>query len=248
MLGSHGLEPQYFAYVAIGIAVLILFGRTQLKIDRPMLRVDVFKNKQFLYGNILVMILNGTLIATASLLPMYLEDVLNQPAITQAIVQLPGSVLVVVLAPIAGRYQDKHGARRIVIFGFCFLTLASIGFSLLRINSAVLYVTLIYFVRMFGFGCVNMPTNSWAMKTLDDDILNHATSINNTLRQVSAALSTAIVMSIANFSTTHIFNAQNIDYVRADLLGLDIGFAFCVLFALFGLVMSLILFRKGKKF
>ena len=247
MVGSHGPEPLYLIFIVLGVVILIIFGRTQLKLTRPMLRIDVLKNRQFLLGNILVMILNASLLATASLLPMYLEDVLNQPAIVQAFVQLPGSALLIWLNPFAGNYQDKHGTGKIIIFGFIFMSIATLCFSFLSLSSSLIYVTVIYFVRMMGLGCANMPANNWALQTLDDEVLNHGTSINNTLRQISASLSIAIVMSIANLSTTEIYEFLNIDFIHADLIGLDLGYLFCMVLAITGLIMSLIIFRKKKK-
>ncbi len=42
-----------------------------------------------------------------------------------------------------------------------------------------------YCIRMIGISMVLMPLTTWGIKTLDRELISHATAINNTLRQIS---------------------------------------------------------------
>ena len=87
--GSSGATPASIATVAIGIVGVVWFFIRQTKLDRPMLRVTVLKNRRFLVGTIIGMLVQGGLLAAGILMPIYIQTLMGYSATVSGLVLLP---------------------------------------------------------------------------------------------------------------------------------------------------------------
>ena len=70
-LGSAGFTPVPLLTCALGIVGVVWFFIRQTRLPHPMLRVDVLKNRRFLVGTIIGMLVQGALLAAGILMPIY---------------------------------------------------------------------------------------------------------------------------------------------------------------------------------
>ena len=242
-LGSVGLTLVPVATTAAGIVGVVWFFIRQTRLPHPMLRVDVLKNRRFLIGTIIGMLVQGALLAAGILMPIYVQSLHGLSATVSGLVLMPGAILMGVMNPIAGKWFDRHGPRRMAIVGMSLLTLTTFAFAILNLTSSIIYLTIVYTVRMFSMALVNMPITTWGMNALDNKVMNHGTSVNNTLRQVAGSLGTAIIIAVStqvqNFATPDFGTAQG------TMFGINAAFLVCTLLCLVGLVMT-IMFVKDK--
>lgn len=242
-IGSVGINVMDAAITLVGLAVLIAFFRRQLKMDRPMLNVRVLKNRRFLIGTVIGMIVQASLLAAGVLMPIYLQSYMGFSATVSGLVLMPGAILMGIMNPFAGRLFDKYGPRILAIIGLSILTISTIGFATLSSSTDVAWLTIIYTIRMFSLSLVNMPITTWAMNSLDNKVLNHGTSVNNTLRQVSGSLGTALLVSIDMAVSSSL--SGSMDAVQAGILGINAAFVAAVVLSALALVLT-ILFVKNK--
>lgn len=147
------------------------------------------------------------------------------------------------MGPIAGRLFDKHGPRVLSLIGTSALTLSTLAFAFLGDSTGLIYLTILYTVRMFSLSLVNMPITTWAMNALDNSLMNHGTSVNNTLRQVAGSFGTALLVSISSIATN--MSAGATDPVHAGIFGVNMAFAGATVMCLIGFVLTVI-FVKDK--
>ena len=200
-----------------------------------MLEVRVLANRKFLVGTIIGMLVQGALLAAGILMPIYLQSYLGYSATVSGLVILPGAIVMGAMGPIAGRLFDKHGPRVLSLIGTSALTLSTLAFAFLGDSTGLIYLTILYTVRMFSLSLVNMPITTWAMNALDNSLMNHGTSVNNTLRQVLVSISSIA----ANMS------AGTTDPVHAGIFGVNMAFAGATVMCLIGFVLTVI-FVKDK--
>ena len=156
---------------------------------------------------------------------------------------LPGAIVMGAMGPIAGRLFDKHGPRVLSLIGTSALTLSTLAFAFLGDSTGLIYLTILYTVRMFSLSLVNMPITTWAMNALDNSLMNHGTSVNNTLRQVAGSFGTALLVSISSIATN--MSAGATDPVHAGIFGVNMAFAGATVMCLIGFVLTVI-FVKDK--
>ena len=241
-IGSVGINVADAAITLVGIVVLVLFFRRQLKMEQPMLNVRVLSNRRFLIGTVIGMIVQASLLAAGVLMPIYLQSYMGYSATVSGLVIMPGAILMGVLNPFAGRLFDKYGPRVLSIIGLAILTISTVGFATLTSTTDVVWLTILYTIRMASLSLVNMPITTWAMNALDNKLLNHGTSVNNTLRQVSGSLGTALLVSIDTFVTGTA--SGTMDPVQAGILGVNAAFVAAVVLSAVALILTIVFVKN----
>lgn len=241
-IGSVGINVADAAITLVGIVVLVLFFGRQLKMEQPMLNVRVLSNRRFLIGTVIGMIVQASLLAAGVLMPIYLQSYMGYSATVSGLVIMPGAILMGVLNPFAGRLFDKYGPRVLSIIGLAILTISTVGFATLTSTTDVVWLTILYTIRMASLSLVNMPITTWAMNALDNKLLNHGTSVNNTLRQVSGSLGTALLVSIDTFVTGTA--SGTMDPVQAGILGVNAAFVAAVVLSAVALVLTIVFVKN----
>lgn len=242
-IGSEGVNPLDLVITVAGVLVVALFVHRQLRLEKPMLELRVFTSRKFLTSAVIAMLVQATLFAGGMLMPIYLQTYRGFSATVSGLVILPGALLMGALGPWAGRVFDKNGPRRLVLTGTAALTFSSLGFFMLHDNTPIALIVVLYTIRMGSIALVNMPTTTWGMNALDNKLISHGTSVNNTLRMVAGSLGTAVLVSVS--SAVSSTNVGSMSAADAGITGINAAFgvaaAMCA--AVFVLVL---LFVKDK--
>mgnify|MGYP000760404975 FL=1 len=228
--------------VIIGVIALAFFLRRQLRMEQPMLQVRVLTNRRFLIATIIVMLVQGALLAGGILIPILLQSYMGFSATTSGLVLLPGAIVMGAMGPVAGRLFDKHGPRVLAIIGTGVLALTTATFMFMGPGMGLITLTVIYTVRLFSLSLVNMPISTWGMNALPDKLMNHGTSVQNTFRQVAGSLGTAVIVSASTVATNMVSGST--DAVTAGVFGIHAAFAVATALCVLGFVLTVALVRN----
>lgn len=243
-IGSNGIGIPAFIATLVGLVSLVIFAYRQLTMKTPMLEVRVLKNRKFLVGTVIGMVVQASLLAVGILMPIYVQTLHGLSATVSGLMLLPGALIMGAMGPVAGRWFDKHGPRIMSIVGMVGLTLTTIAFSVLTIDTNLLYLTCVYAVRMFSLSLVNMPITTWGMNALEDRLINHGTSVNNTLRQVAGSLGTAIIISVSTIASVAAQQHMDMEVEAATMLGINAAFGVCSLLCIIATVLVVVLVKE----
>ncbi len=153
-------------------------------------------------GTIIGMLVQGALLAAGILMPIYLQSYLGYSATVSGLVILPGAIVMGAMGPIAGRlFRQARPARAEPSLAQARSPSQRSRSHSWVTSTGLIYLTILYTVRMFSLSLVNMPITTWAMNALDNSLMNHGTSVNNTLRQVAGSFGTALLVSISSIAT-----------------------------------------------
>ena len=241
-IGSYGLRVDAIAGTLVGVVALVFFFRRQLKMEHPMLQVRVLQNRKFLIATIIGMLVQGALLAAGILVPIYLQSLMGYSATVSGLVLLPGAIIMGAMGPIAGRLFDKHGPRVLALVGMGVLTLTTFCFAFLGTETGIITLTILYTVRLFSLSLVNMPITTWGMNALDNELVNHGTSVNNTFRQVAGSLGTAIIVSASTIATN--MTSESMGQLQGSIFGIDVAFALAGVLCLIGFIMVVALVKN----
>src|SRR5699024_9876341 len=182
--------------LSVGVISLVVFIVRQLRLRHPMLEFRVFKYGMFTLTTGIGMIAFMGLIGIETLLPLYMQNMRDFSAMESGLAILPGALLMGLMSPITGRIFDKIGAKWLAITGLTIMALTSFPFAMLTTSTSFSYLTIYYAIRMFGLSMVMMPVTTAGLNQLPDRLIAHGTAMNNTMRQVSASIGTAIFVTI----------------------------------------------------
>lgn len=104
-------SPGSYSLIAIGVLFLLLLIWRQLKIKEPLIDLSVFRYPAFSLVAVLIVVLMMVLFATTTLLPIYIQDVMQLTAFATGLLLMPGCILNAMMMPVTGKLFDKFGPR-----------------------------------------------------------------------------------------------------------------------------------------
>ncbi|QHL69939.1 DHA2 family efflux MFS transporter permease subunit [Staphylococcus aureus] len=201
--GSVEIETMF----AIGIIFIILFVIRELRMKSPMLNLEVLKFPTFTLTTIINMVVMLSLYGGMILLPIYLQNLRGFSALDSGLLLLPGSLIMGLLGPFAGKLLDTIGLKPLAIFGIAVMTYAT--WELTKLNMDTPYMTImgIYVLRSFGMAFIMMPMVTAAINALPGRLASHGNAFLNTMRQLAGSIGTAIIVTVMTTQTTQHLSA-----------------------------------------
>ncbi|HGZ6255521.1 TPA: DHA2 family efflux MFS transporter permease subunit [Staphylococcus aureus] len=201
--GSVEIEIMF----AIGIIFIILFVIRELRMKSPMLNLEVLKFPTFTLTTIINMVVMLSLYGGMILLPIYLQNLRGFSALDSGLLLLPGSLIMGLLGPFAGKLLDTIGLKPLAIFGIAVMTYAT--WELTKLNMDTPYMTImgIYVLRSFGMAFIMMPMVTAAINALPGRLASHGNAFLNTMRQLAGSIGTAILVTVMTTQTTQHLSA-----------------------------------------
>lgn len=215
--------------IIVGIMTMILFVYRQLNIEKPFLEIRILKNKNFMLSVIGSVMLYFIMMGSSIILPLYVQDIKGMSATTSGLVTLPGSLLMALVSPFAGKVYDKIGMRKVFIAGALSMFISNIGMVFLSLDMSVCVAAILNSIRCIAIGCLMMPLVSWGLKGIKKEYTAHGTALLTSLRTISGSVGSAVFVSIMTIT------AQNsvVNYGQiAPMHGLNVTFAVMSVFTI----------------
>lgn len=194
--------------LVIGLIIVGFFIHRQLKLKHPMLKVQLMKKRSFGLMTFIGMMVFMILLGTEQLVPIFTVNSLHINSMTSGMILLPGAILNALSAVVIGRYYDKHGGKGLMFGGILLIFLASIPLIFVTKHTTITTLTLAYAVRMIGNAMVISPSLSEAFVDVIPSEISHASALNNTLRQVAAAVANTFLIVVADIPSSFVLGMR----------------------------------------
>ena len=185
--------------LTIGVVALATLVARQLALrdtDRVLLDVRVFAGRAFAMSTVTLVVVSIAMFGSLILLPLYIQQVLGEPAYVAGLMLLPGGVLSGLLAPFVGMAYDKVGPRALIVPGAVIVTAAMFAFSTLGSDTPIAVVIGMHLLLNVGTALMMTPLMTTALGSVAPKLYPHASAIVNTLQQVSGAAGTALFITL----------------------------------------------------
>ncbi len=188
-----------FAVAAVTLTGFVLLERGQ---RAPLLDLSLFRNRTFVGANVAVLLIALAMFGVFFFMSLYMQNVLGYSAVQAGAAFLPMTVLIIVVAPIAGRLADKIGSRWLVTGGMLLMVVHLTLFSLQGADSGFWQLLPAFLVGGVGMAAVMTPASAAAMKSVPVDKAGVGSAVLNAHRQVGGSLGVAIMGALVA-SQTH---------------------------------------------
>jgi EmrB/QacA subfamily drug resistance transporter len=254
--GSRGWDDQIvIVTILVGIVTTAMFCLRQMKSSDPLLNLSVFKNKVFTLTSIINIIVTMMMYADMILLPIYLQNGRGFTAFDAGLLLLPGAVLNAFMSPVTGRMYDRFGAKPLFIIGLIFIIPSMWVVTDLTETTSFMFLMIRTIFLRIGLSFITMPLNTASLNALPRTLVTHGTAVNNTLRQISGAIGTAVVITVftthtTNHAKTLLEETPNatVETIRtlASILGSSDAYYFMTILAIIALVLTLFVPSKER--
>ncbi|PGO23085.1 MFS transporter [Bacillus cereus] len=201
--GNNGwTSAEVIITLIIGVIGLAVFIWRELTTDNKMLDLQVFKYPTFTFTLVINAIVTMALFGGMLLLPVYLQNIRGFTPMESGLLLLPGSLIMGIMGPVAGKLFDKYGIRPLAIVGLAITTFATYKFTTLSMDTPYSVIMTDYIIRSIGMSFIMMPIMTAGMNALPMKLISHGTATQNTSRQVAGSIGTAILITLMTQQTT----------------------------------------------
>src|SRR5205814_358982 len=124
---------------------------------------------------------------------LFLQNVLGYGAIRTGATFLPMTGLIILVAPVAGRFSDRVGPRWLMTTGMTLLTGSLLLFATLDQQASFWNILPGLLLGGFGMAITMAPTTAAAMASVPVDKAGVGSAVINSMRQVGGSLGIAIM-------------------------------------------------------
>ena len=183
-----------------GAAGLAAFVAIELRVRAPMVQFSFFANRNFLGANAVAFIISFGMLGTFFFMAIYMQDLLGYSALEAGVRFLPTTVLIVVIAPLAGRLADRIGPMRPIVAGLGILAVSLFMFSRIGVTTTYDDLLLPFVLMGIGIALTMSPMSTAAMNAVTQNKAGIASGILQMSRMIGGSVGVA--------ATGAIFQAQ----------------------------------------
>jgi MFS family permease len=211
LMGWH--NPWVVLSMIVGAALLLIFPFIEKRVESPMFKMDLFKNRMFTYANIagfLASINRGAVMFVLILLlqgvwlPLHGYSYESTP-FWAGIYMIPLTLGIFIMAPVSGALSDKYGPRWIATLGMLITALAFILLAIMPYNFSYIEFGAVLFLMGVGSGMFGSPNSSSIMNSVPPQNRGVASGMMQTLNNTAMTASMAIFFTILIVGITQKF-------------------------------------------
>lgn len=178
----QGPEWGWTSTISIIFFIIAIFSLVALyfienKVTSPIIDFRLFANRGFLSGAFANYTMASFAYAAFFLMPLYLKNIIGEQPYKIGILLVPITILMVIVAPIAGRIVDFRGAKLPILLGLASLAVSAIVQSTFKDNSSLFYIVFGFIFSGIGWGFMFGSGAFAAISSLPQKLAGTATGV-----------------------------------------------------------------------
>jgi EmrB/QacA subfamily drug resistance transporter len=226
----------------VSLVILAAFIAIERRTRQPLMPFEIFRLRTLRGANIVALLVAMSLFSMFFFISLYMQQVLGFSALKAGLCYLPLAVTIIITAGIAQALVTRIGFKIVLVAGMIFVTGGLVWFA--QVSPDGSYVSDILgpsLLAAVGLGLAFVSVTIAAVTGIRPDQAGLASGLVNTAQQVGGALGLAILVAIANSTTS----SQISDGVTDRAVALTDGFQDAFLvgagFALAGAILAAVL-------
>jgi len=184
------------ALLITAVVGAVAFVAIELRVKVPMVEFRFFTDRNFLGAVVVALIVSFAMLGVFFFLALYMQDILHYSPLEAGVRFLPSTLMIVTVAPIAGRLSDRFGPRWLIAGGLAIVAASLFSFSGIAVDST--YIDLLPGFMLLGIGIAMTmsPMTSAAMNAVPVDKAGIASGVLSMFRMVGGSLGVAVTGAI----------------------------------------------------
>ncbi len=194
---NWGWDSAPIVALLIGAVVgAIAFVAIELRVKVPMVEFRFFSDRNFLGAVVVALIVSFAMLGVFFFLALYMQDILGYSPLEAGVRFLPSTLMIVTVAPIAGRLSDRFGPRWLIAGGLAIVAASLFSFSGIAVDSTYLDLLPGFMLLGIGIAMTMSPMTTAAMNAVSVDKAGIASGVLSMFRMVGGSLGVAVTGAI----------------------------------------------------
>jgi EmrB/QacA subfamily drug resistance transporter len=231
----------------VAVAMLLAFVLLELRQRIPMLDLSLFRSGTFAGANLAVLLVALAMFGVFFFVSLYMQGVLGYSAVKTGAAFLPMTILIVLVAPIAGKSSDRFGSRWLMTSGMVLIAIQLFYFSRLGVDESYWSLLPAMILGGFGMSLVMTPSAAAAVRALPVDKAGVGSAVLNAFRQVGGSMGIALMGAIMAHRVGGVEGPALFRDKQLFVDGFSTALTFAALVAVLGAVVSFVLVRAHER-
>jgi EmrB/QacA subfamily drug resistance transporter len=211
---SSSLIVSLFVVAAV---LMIVFVLLELHQRLPMLELSLFRIGNFVGSVLVALLVSLAMFGVFFFMSLYIQNIIGYSPTRAGASFLPMTVLVILVAPFAGRFSDRIGSRWLMGAGMMLVAISLYLFSRVGLNTTYPELLPPMIIGGIGMPLAMSPTTAAAMATVPVDKAGVGAGVLNSFRQVGGSLGIALLGAImASRSSSFAAKAEAAYHAKAQ--------------------------------
>jgi EmrB/QacA subfamily drug resistance transporter len=182
--------------VAAGV-LLATFLVWESRAAHPMMPLRFFRIRAFSAGNLVAFSVSLGMFASFFFLSLYMQLIHGYSAFEAGVRFLPMTVMIILTAPAAGRFAQKHGSRAPMTYGLILAGGGLLALGLwLDVDTSFALILPVFVVMGHGMGATMAPMTSAVMNAVGHERAGLGSAMTNTSREVGGVFGIALLGTV----------------------------------------------------
>jgi EmrB/QacA subfamily drug resistance transporter len=186
-------SPRIIALLAASVAGLASFVLVERRTRFPMVEFSFLRSRAFAGANGVAFVVSFAMLAMFFFMALYMQNILGYSPLQAGIRFLPSTVVIIVIAPIAGRLTDRIGPRTPIAIGLTLVAIALYMQSRITVDTTYSYLLPAFSLMGLGIGLTMSPMSTAAMNAVDTTKAGLASGVLSMSRMVGGTFGVAAV-------------------------------------------------------
>ena len=197
-------NPLIYGSMSVGVALVVAFGFVELRRRHPLLDVRLFRRPDFATGSATITVFFMAMFGFFFVIMQYIQLVRGYSPIQTAFALSPLMAPMLTLSVLSPWYLPRMGLRLVTFLGLLLISAGFLWMRVLQIDSPYWDVMWPMLVMSTGIGFCTAPSTLAIMTAVPDEKQGVASAVNDTTREVGAALGVALAGSILAARYAHV--------------------------------------------
>jgi EmrB/QacA subfamily drug resistance transporter len=179
--------------IAFSLVSLVWFVLTELRVKAPIVEFGLFKSRNFIGSVTVAFIISFAMMGVFFFLALYMQNILGYSALEAGVRFLPTTLVIMVLAPLAGRLSDRIGPRWPIVAGMALIALSLYLFSRTEVGTTFADLMPSFILLGAGIGLTMSPMSTAAMNSVVTAKAGVASGILSMFRMIGGTFGVALL-------------------------------------------------------
>jgi EmrB/QacA subfamily drug resistance transporter len=196
---SHRIVLTTISLSGVSLALLVI---TELKTKAPILSFSLFRDRLFSASMLSLFFTTSTQSAIGFLMPFYLQNIMGFSPSQMGWIIIAGSVMIVMVAPIAGGLSDRLGSRFLCTVGSALIVVGQFFIASLNVGSSIPRIIFPLALSGLGWAIFNSPNQSAILGSVPMDKAGTASGMTATTARTGGAMGIALSATLFTYGLT----------------------------------------------
>jgi MFS transporter, DHA2 family, multidrug resistance protein len=188
-------SPEIIAETVVSMIGFYYFLAHSLTSERPFVRFDIFKDRNYVGGCLFMVIIGLVLFGTMALVTPFMQNVLGYPILTAGFLLAARGVGTLIAMLMVGRLMKIIEPRYLVLAGMLLATFTLGQMVDFTDQTSPHTIVVVSVVQGFGLGLVFVPLSTVACATLPGHLRTDGTAILTLVRNLGSSVGISVVIA-----------------------------------------------------